>query len=138
MESEEDEVDKAEAKTENKSNDPEGSSPINPEPAQRKRTEDEHNKQRCNTCEEVFTNNEHLKDHMNRFHTSEFSYVCEICSYRGESVTILQKHILDHHIKKNKNGMYSCDEYDAQFKTCLLYTSPSPRDPNRSRMPSSA
>ena len=23
-------------------------------------------------------------------------------------------------------------------KTCLLYTSPSPRDPNRSRMPSSA
>ena len=25
-----------------------------------------------------------------------------------------------------------------QFKNCLLYTSPSPRDPNRSRMPSSA
>ena len=94
-----------------------GSSPINPEPAQRQCTEDEHNKFRCNTCEEVFTNNENLKDHMNRFHTSEFSYVCEICSYRGESVTILQKHILDHHIKKNNNGMYSCDECDAQFKT---------------------
>ena len=25
-----------------------------------------------------------------------------------------------------------------EFKICLLYTSPSPRDPNRSRMPSSA
>ena len=30
---------------------------------------------------------------------------------------------------KNKNGCY---------KTCLLYTSPSPRDRTRSRMPSSA
>ena len=28
--------------------------------------------------------------------------------------------------------------YDDQGKYCLLYTSPSPRDPNRSRMPSSA
>ena len=27
---------------------------------------------------------------------------------------------------------------DELTKTCLLYTSPSPRDPNRSRMPSSA
>ena len=70
-------------------------------PAQRKCTEDEHNKFRWNTCEEVFTNNENLKDHKNR----------------GESVTILQKHMIDHHIKKNKNGMYNCDECDAQFKT---------------------
>ena len=28
--------------------------------------------------------------------------------------------------------------YDAIFKNCLLYTSPSPRDVSRSRMPSSA
>ena len=27
---------------------------------------------------------------------------------------------------------------DAQFNTCLLYTSPSPRDKRQSRMPSSA
>ena len=27
---------------------------------------------------------------------------------------------------------------DIRDQTCLLYTSPSPRDPNRSRMPSSA
>ena len=27
---------------------------------------------------------------------------------------------------------------DAEFKPCLLYTSPSPRDRTRSRMPSSA
>ena len=29
-------------------------------------------------------------------------------------------------------------DYGAQFKTCLLYTSPSPRDLSTSRMPSSA
>ena len=29
-------------------------------------------------------------------------------------------------------------EYDGLYQTCLLYTSPSPRDRTRSRMPSSA
>ena len=29
-------------------------------------------------------------------------------------------------------------DHDAQFNTCLLYTSPSPRDRQKSRMPSSA
>ena len=37
---------------------------------------------------------------------------------------------------KNEDGDY-CDTV-AGFKTCLLYTSPSPRDRTRSRMPSSA
>ena len=37
-------------------------------------------------------------------------------------------------IKVNKSGVIE----DAKFKTCLLYTSPSPRDRTRSRMPSSA
>ena len=32
----------------------------------------------------------------------------------------------------------SDEESDAYFRTCLLYTSPSPRDRTRSRMPSSA
>ena len=31
-----------------------------------------------------------------------------------------------------------CAEGDVQFKVCLLYTSPSPRDVEESRMPSSA
>ena len=30
------------------------------------------------------------------------------------------------------------NEYGAQFRRCLLYTSPSPRDRQKSRMPSSA
>ena len=48
----------------------------------------------------------------------------------------------DYRIQKwnNHNGykdMYLCDNF-MQFKTCLLYTSPSPRDGLLSRMPSSA
>ena len=42
-----------------------GSSPINPEPAQQKCTEDEHNKFRCNTCEEVFDPKEDDMDESN-------------------------------------------------------------------------
>ena len=35
----------------------------------------------------------------------------------------------------NQSGNYGCDH---DTETCLLYTSPSPRDTERSRMPSSA
>ena len=40
-------------------------------------------------------------------------------------------------IPTNKD-MIRLDEHDIVYKTCLLYTSPSPRDRTRSRMPSSA
>ena len=35
-------------------------------------------------------------------------------------------------------GIESCDSGNISFSDCLLYTSPSPRDRTRSRMPSSA
>ena len=38
----------------------------------------------------------------------------------------------------SKRGMGKVSFCDLQDKTCLLYTSPSPRDRTRSRMPSSA
>ena len=38
----------------------------------------------------------------------------------------------------NNSGTYECVEEKGQGRTCLLYTSPSPRDRTRSRMPSSA
>ena len=37
-----------------------------------------------------------------------------------------------------ENEVGSFKEYNAQTHPCLLYTSPSPRDRTRSRMPSSA
>ena len=39
---------------------------------------------------------------------------------------------------ENKWISTSSEEYIAKANTCLLYTSPSPRDRTRSRMPSSA
>ena len=40
------------------------------------------------------------------------------------------------HVRKSKN--IPLNELNMKYKTCLLYTSPSPRDTERSRMPSSA
>ena len=37
-----------------------------------------------------------------------------------------------------RNGEYQVVEGEDNFPSCLLYTSPSPRDRTRSRMPSSA
>ena len=42
-------------------------------------------------------------------------------------------------VEKNMPGKSTCSAASAVMKnTCLLYTSPSPRDRTRSRMPSSA
>ena len=40
--------------------------------------------------------------------------------------------------KKNDNDFYEGQDFDDECYGCLLYTSPSPRDRTRSRMPSSA
>ena len=39
---------------------------------------------------------------------------------------------------RNLNPSFNPRKLNAEFRTCLLYTSPSPRDRTRSRMPSSA
>ena len=44
-------------------------------------------------------------------------------------------------VLKQLNYQFTCDQYAAEYGkvyTCLLYTSPSPRDRQKSRMPSSA
>ena len=41
-------------------------------------------------------------------------------------------------LKANKDGRYSTDYFWDMVSICLLYTSPSPRDRQKSRMPSSA
>ena len=40
--------------------------------------------------------------------------------------------------KLNVKTVVFCDDIDAPAQNCLLYTSPSPRDVEESRMPSSA
>ena len=44
----------------------------------------------------------------------------------------------DHKMTTTISKTYGCDYCNESFSTCLLYTSPSPRDAHESRMPSSA
>ena len=52
----------------------------------------------------------------------------------------LYKQIIKHNKRyhQDNNPSISDAEYDELVRNCLLYTSPSPRDRTRSRMPSSA
>ena len=69
--------------------------------------------------------------------------ICDVPDFKAKNPFI---HV---NIVKDNNGDYrtdwdvqSCESFENEFgkwsKCCLLYTSPSPRDVNRSRMPSSA
>ena len=54
---------------------------------------------------------------------------------KGESLTYTYTY---HEMKLIVDGTLIIEDETGQKKTCLLYTSPSPRDKRQSRMPSSA
>ena len=57
----------------------------------------------------------------------------------SEYATQLPDRILEHlSILKGDTGGFAVDRFTHCLQTCLLYTSPSPRDLSTSRMPSSA
>ncbi|WDT36782.1 hypothetical protein PVA38_11070 [Streptococcus pneumoniae D39] len=58
--------------------------------------------------------------------------------YLGRNYKVLASvgHIRD--LKKSSMSVDIVNNYEPQYINCLLYTSPSPRDRTRSRMPSSA
>ena len=45
---------------------------------------------------------------------------------------------VDRYAEQGKNSIYHIDLENKSYSSCLLYTSPSPRDRQKSRMPSSA
>ena len=51
---------------------------------------------------------------------------------------IFDKALMATRLKKYKNNQAELARIDSEFGGCLLYTSPSPRDAESSRMPSSA
>ena len=61
-------------------------------------------------------------------------------TYTGDFTTFIAKKIIELALKQaKKKGKSTQDvEDDDVVSGCLLYTSPSPRDPKTSRMPSSA
>ena len=85
-----------------------------------------------------------LTQHL-RVHNDEKNFECSICCQKFRSSSNLKVHIKSIHTKER---VFTCDFCEKRFatkwqkkshtKTCLLYTSPSPRDATHSRMPSSA
>ena len=63
----------------------------------------------------------------------------DIRNYTEVDDSVLSNTLLSTIIKNAENRIYrDADSDDNRFYACLLYTSPSPRDRTRSRMPSSA
>ena len=57
---------------------------------------------------------------------------------KANSIIELDQNISDHLKVTNKKIGQQLHLFDGRGNSCLLYTSPSPRDRTRSRMPSSA
>ena len=81
---------------------------------------------------------EHPRDDKSR------PYLCTVCYKQFTRKDSLKCHSRIHSAVK-RDDMYSCTQCEKRYSSqhvlslhCLLYTSPSPRDRTRSRMPSSA
>ena len=64
------------------------------------------------------------------------TYANEISSLNNYFGITQQKNVINY--EKSQPSSIDNPVVDPNFNTCLLYTSPSPRDCDRSRMPSSA
>ena len=62
----------------------------------------------------------------------------QLRSHQLDSLVAMQKCDKGQIIVPTGGGKTMCMIEDAQYRFCLLYTSPSPRDRQKSRMPSSA
>ena len=48
-----------------------------------------------------------LNDHIKDTHTFD----CQMCSFEGTTVNIMENHILEKHFIPDENNKFSCDEY---------------------------
>ena len=79
-----------------------------------------------------------LLDEYNELYNWEYNDMCDFINSYGQ--TMFLTHYETYHRLCDDYSMELVDEFSFTFDvdTCLLYTSPSPRDRTRSRMPSSA
>ena len=87
----------------------------------------------CQLCEYKATHKHNLLSHIKSVH-EDVKIPCQQCDYKAIKKGDLFRHIKTVHARQNVK--YPCQQ--CEYKACLLYTSPSPRDRTRSRMPSSA
>ena len=83
-----------------------------------------------------------LKDWLNSINFNKKNLIeedpSEIKSYAPYIINRCLSGNIDSILFANEMNKYSFLDKDMQYSFCLLYTSPSPRDRTRSRMPSSA
>ena len=73
--------------------------------------------------------------YLNHFHVLHKSVI----SFKEKNMSVYVKSVFSRLISVLDTNMFKIEEYKSLFlRTCLLYTSPSPRDRQKSRMPSSA
>ena len=102
----------------------------------------------CPHCDKKFVERNGLEYHIDNIHLGNLPK--EMCPFCAVEVKNLKYHIKWVHEGKKNEKNFKCEKADCDrmfptaqqarnhYKSCLLYTSPSPRDRTRSRMPSSA
>ena len=65
----------------------------------------------CEDCSLSFETQKDLDNHL----SNENSYRCDMCNFVGKSITFMEKHILDCHVKANSNNLFACDECGQEF-----------------------
>ena len=87
----------------------------------------------------------HEKCDLEKDNNTKLPYTSYVIQYEVDGkvvhdIAMAQKavDIFDHYYDKYKKGFKWLKQSNGTQKPCLLYTSPSPRDRTRSRMPSSA
>ena len=82
-----------------------------------------------------FSGYDHDRDGIITIHLSDSLVAGD---YSVTDLNIYDDNYRQNHTSYNSNGIKSKRTWSEENKTCLLYTSPSPRDATLSRMPSSA
>ena len=77
-----------------------------------KHTDDEHRFQ-CTICEAIFTLKCKLMEHTKAAHMFE----CQMCEFEGNTIAIMENHILQQHYSQDENNQFSCDECDFKCET---------------------
>ena len=77
-----------------------------------KHTENEHRFQ-CTICEAIFMIENKLTEHRKEAHMFE----CEMCAFEGNTIAIMENHILEQHYSQDENNQFPCDECDYKCET---------------------
>lgn len=72
----------------------------------------------CKFCEKVMKSHHAIVDHVNNIHTKDDEYLCNICSAKYHSLSVLKNHMRKHsETKSNVQVVYECADCGKEFTT---------------------